>query len=214
MKKNLKMVVLALSLAASVAACKKKDGGGGGGGGETGVPECDDYLAKMDACAKKLGDKGGEGLTKMANMMRGSWKDDVKNEQMKKEMPSTCTKAIQDMKKQMPDCDWGGGAAAPAGPGSAAAAPAPAGSGSDTAAAPAPSGGGDLPAECNDYKTAVEALGKCDKLPAASKDALKQAYDQMSSSWANLPAEAKKNLGAGCKAAADALKQSTASFCN
>ena len=116
-------MVLALLLAASVTACGKK-GGGGSGGGETGVPECDDYLAKMDACAKKMGEKGGgPQLTKMADMMRGSWKDDVKDKDKKAGMPDGCRSAIKDMKKSMPDCDWGG-AADPAPAGSAAAAPA------------------------------------------------------------------------------------------
>ena len=69
MNNRMKVMVLAILVAASVAACKKKDGGGGGGGGETGVAECDDYLAKMDACAKKLGDKGAG--TVVANIDTG-----------------------------------------------------------------------------------------------------------------------------------------------
>jgi len=214
MKNLMKTVVLASLLAASVSACKKKDGGGGGGGGgETGVAECDDYLAKMDACAKKLGDKGGEGITKMANMMRGAWKDDVKDAAKKAEMPKTCTSAIKDMKKQMPDCDWGG-AAEPAG--SAAAAPAGSGSAAGSAAPAAAAGGGDIPAECNDYKAAMEKLAACDKMPQASKDALKQGYDAMSQGWANagsLPPEAKKAMADGCKQGADALMQSGKALC-
>ena len=198
MNKPMKTMVLALLLAASVTACGKK-GGGGSGGGETGVPECDDYLAKMDACAKKMGEKGGgPQLTKMADMMRGSWKDDVKDKDKKAGMPDGCRSAIKDMKKSMPDCDWGG-----------AADPAPAGS---AAAAPA-GGGGDLPAECNDYKAAIESLAKCDKLPQATRDALKQSYDQTSAAWASIPAEGKAALGTACKAAADAVKQSAAA-CN
>jgi hypothetical protein len=102
---KIKTIVLAVLLAASLAACKKKDGGGGGGG--VGVPECDEYLTRMDACAKQMAGKGGEQLTKMADMMRKSWKDDVKNEDMKKSMPDGCKKAVQDMATQMPDCDWG-----------------------------------------------------------------------------------------------------------
>src|SRR5687768_4899423 len=92
-------IVLALVLTASVAACKKKDAGGAGG--SLGVPECDDYLARMDACAKKLGNKGGEGLTKMAAMMSKAWKEEVKNPESKKAMPKACTTAIKDMQKQL-----------------------------------------------------------------------------------------------------------------
>ena len=72
---------------------------------------------------------------------------------------------------------------------------------------------GDLPAECNDYKAAIEALAKCDKLPQATRDALKQSYDQTSAAWASVPAEGKAALGTACKSAADAVKQSAAA-CN
>lgn len=211
MKNFTKMMVLAVLLAGSVTACKKKDGGGGGGA--TGVAECDDYLTRMDACAEKMKGKGGEQLTKMANMMRDSWKEDVKNEEMKKSMPEGCKKAVKDMAKQMPDCDWGVKADEPAKAPEGSAAPA---GGSDTAAgsaAPAAGGGGDLPAECNDYKAAIEALAKCDKLPQATRDALKQSYEQTSAAWASVPAEGRAALGTACKSAADAVKQSAAA-CN
>jgi hypothetical protein len=79
-------------------------------------------------------------------------------------------------------------------------------------AAPA-AAAGDLPAECNDYKAAIEKLAACDKLPQAARDALKQSYDQASASWAGLPAEAKASLASACKAGADAVKQSAA-VCN
>jgi hypothetical protein len=81
-----------------------------------------------------------------------------------------------------------------------------------SAAAPA-AAAGDLPAECNDYKAAIEKLAACDKLPQAARDALKQSYDQASASWAGLPAEAKASLATACKAGADAVKQSAA-VCN
>lgn len=71
----------------------------------------------------------------------------------------------------------------------------------------------DLPAECADYKAAIDALAKCDKLPQATRDALKQSYDQTSTAWATVPAEGKAALGTACKSAADAVKQSAAA-CN
>ena len=74
-------------------------------------------------------------------------------------------------------------------------------------------GGGDLPAECADYKAAIEKLASCDKLPQATRDALKQSYEQTSAAWASVPAEGKAALGTACKAAADAVKQSAAA-CN
>ena len=202
--KNFKTVVLVVLLAASLSACKKKDGAGGGDG--IGVPECDDYLARMDSCAKKLGEKkGGEQLTKMANMMRDSWSKDVKDAEMKKSMPDACKGAIKDMAKQMPECDWGVAAPAAAAPEGSAAAP-------EGSAAPA-AAAGDLPAECGEYKAAIEALAKCDKLPQATRDALKQSYEQTSAAWASVPAEGRAALGTACKSAADAVKQSAAA-CN
>ena len=77
----------------------------------------------------------------------------------------------------------------------------------------APAAGGDLPKECQDYKAAIEKLASCDKLPQASRDALKQAYDQASAGWANLPAESKAGLATACKAGADAVMQSAKATC-
>jgi hypothetical protein len=76
-----------------------------------------------------------------------------------------------------------------------------------------PAAAGDLPAECADYKAAIDALAKCEKLPQATRDALKQSYDQTSAAWATVPAEGKAALGTACKSAADAVKQSAAA-CN
>jgi hypothetical protein len=76
-----------------------------------------------------------------------------------------------------------------------------------------PATAGELPAECGEYKAAIEALATCDKLPQATRDALKQSYDQTSAAWASVPAEGKAALGTACKSAADAVKQSAAA-CN
>lgn len=102
----MKKVVLVLAMV-TAAACGKGSGGGGGGGGDgLGVPECDAYLEKMTACAKKTDANTGKQLEKMRDMMAGSWKTDVKDPELKKEMPKTCTSAIAEMKKQFPNCDW------------------------------------------------------------------------------------------------------------
>ena len=77
----------------------------------------------------------------------------------------------------------------------------------------APAAAGDLPAECNDYKAAIEKLASCDKMPQQARDALKQAYDQASAGWANLPAESKAGLATACKAGADAVMQSAKTTC-
>ncbi len=99
--------------------------------------------------------------------------------------------------------------------GSAAMAPAPTPAPAPAAgsAAAAPAAAGDLPAECNEYKAAIEKLSSCDKMPQQARDALKQAYDQASAGWANLPAEAKANLATACKAGADAVMTSAKQVC-
>ena len=98
----------------------------------------------------------------------------------------------------------------------AAPTPAPAGTAAPAAAgtAPAaPAAAGDLPAECNDYKAAIDKLSSCDKMPQQARDALKQAYDQASAGWASLPAEAKANLATACKAGTDAVTTSAKQVC-
>jgi hypothetical protein len=77
-------------------------------------------------------------------------------------------------------------------------------------------GGGDVPAECNEYKAMIEKLAGCEKMPQQSRDALKQGYDAMSQGWANvgaMPAEAQKAMADGCKQGTDALKQAAGAMC-
>jgi hypothetical protein len=82
----------------------------------------------------------------------------------------------------------------------------------DDKAAPAPAAAGasGLPAECDDYKAAIDKLSTCDAMPKEARDAMKQAFDQASTGWAALPADAKASLATACKAGADAVKQSAA----
>ncbi len=85
--------------------------------------------------------------------------------------------------------------------------------GSGSGAAPA---GGSLPKECQDYTAAMEKLAKCDKMPAATKDAMKQGFDAMKQGWAQLdglPPEALKAMADGCKQGADALMTSGKALC-
>ena len=90
---------LTLFLALCLAACGKKSD-------KIGVAECDAYEDKMAACASKIGGVNGEGMTKMRKMMLDAWKKDAENAETRKEMPKTCTQAVDDMKKQFPQCDW------------------------------------------------------------------------------------------------------------
>jgi hypothetical protein len=70
-----------------------------------------------------------------------------------------------------------------------------------------------MPPECRDYKAAIEALAKCDKLPEETRAALRESLAQTEAAWAEVPAEGQASLGPACKSAADAVKQSAAA-CN
>jgi hypothetical protein len=202
--KNLTIAFLAAASLMSVG-CKKK-----GGAGEA-MAKMGEFKDKMCACKdKKCADDVQDQMNKWSaeNAKSAGDKPEKPDEKTMKEMQEVGTKYGECMAKAMGAGDM---ATPPAGDGSGSAAPA-AGSG-DGSAAPAAAGGGDLPAECKDYQAAIEALAKCDKLPQATRDALKQSYEQTAAAWASIPAEGKAALGTACKSAADAVKQSSAA-CN
>ena len=78
----------------------------------------------------------------------------------------------------------------------------------DPAAAPA----GDVPAECNDYKAALEKVAACgDKIPAATRDSYKDAWTGIEASLKSAATpEAKAALVPGCKAGTEGLKTAAA----
>jgi len=95
--------------------------------------------------------------------------------------------------------------------GTAAATGTASGTASGTAAPAA--GGATGIAECDDYMAQMDAMGKCSKMPDASKAAMQQGADAIKQSvdaWkqAGSPDAAKAGLVQGCKLGADALKQS------
>ncbi len=206
--KNLTIAFLAAASLLTVGACKKK---GGGGAGEA-MAKMGEFADDMCKCKDKAcADKVQEGMTKWSTDMaaKGGEKSTEKpSEADMKKMTEVGQKYAECMTKAMtPAADPAMGSAAAADPatGSAAAA--------DPAAAGGAAAGGDLPAECGEYKAAIEALAKCDKLPQQTRDALKQSYEQTSTAWASIPAEGKAALATACKSAADAVKQSAAA-CN
>lgn len=206
--KNLTIAFLAAASLLTVGACKKK---GGGDAGEA-MAKMEEFSTEMCKCKDKAcADKVQEGMTKWSTDMAakgGAKKDEKPDEASMKKMTEIGQKYAECMTKAMtPAADAAGGSAAPADPatGSAAAA--------DPAAAGGAAAAGDLPAECGEYKAAIEALAKCDKLPQQTRDALKTSYEQTSTAWASVPAEGKAALATACKSAADAVKQSAAA-CN
>ena len=89
------------------------------------------------------------------------------------------------------------------------------GSGSATPEAPPSGDVAGLPPECAEYKAAVEKLASCEKMPQAGRDAMKQSFDAMATSWKDLdklPPEAKASLVASCKQGVSVLKK-TAAVC-
>ncbi len=208
--KNLTIAFLAAASLFTVSACKKK---GGGDAGEA-MAKMEEFSNEMCKCKDKAcADKVQEGMTKWSTDMAakgGEKKDEKPDEASMKKMTEIGQKYAECMTKAMtPAADAAGSAAAGSGSdpatGSAAAA--------DPAAAGGAAAAGDLPAECGEYKAAIEALAKCDKLPQQTRDALKQSYEQTSTAWASVPAEGKAALATACKSAADAVKQSAAA-CN
>ncbi|MDQ3338453.1 MAG: hypothetical protein M4D80_25075 [Myxococcota bacterium] len=133
--------------------------------------------------------------------------DDVAKcqQMMSKEQSDNMAKAIAGAMGTQPD--QGSGSAPDQGSGGSA------GSGSAAPTAESPAG---LPAECTEYKTLVDKLSSCEKLPQASRDMLKKTFDDTSKAWVNidkLPADARAALAGGCKQGADALKQSAGASC-
>ena len=198
MKKFLFVMVAALSLAAM--GCKKKSAGG-------------EAMAKMEGFADDMCKcKDAACVTKVSEAMQ-KWSTEQKPDKDYKPTEEDTKKGTEVMKK-MQECTakaaGGGGAMGGGGSGEAPAGGSdkPAGSGEAPAA-----GGGDLPAECTAYKDAIAKLAACDKMPQQARDALKQAYDQASTGWAGLPAEAKAGLATACKAGADAVMQSGKAVC-
>jgi hypothetical protein len=70
-----------------------------------------------------------------------------------------------------------------------------------------------LPADCNDYKAAIDKLASCDKLAAETRDGLKKAYETTSAAWSSLTPEAKAGLGTSCKTALDAVNAAAKTTC-
>jgi hypothetical protein len=65
----------------------------------------------------------------------------------------------------------------------------------------------DVPPSCADFGKTVEALVRCDQLPQATRDAIRQGYETMKGNWGTTDPHQREIVEEGCKAAGDALKQ-------
>lgn len=73
-----------------------------------------------------------------------------------------------------------------------------------------------LPYACQEYDRLMTKIMTCDKLPQASRAAMKQALDEMKKGWADLasmPASSRDAMGTACQAGADALEQAMSTIC-
>ena len=199
-------ITIAFLAAVSLASfgCKKK-----GGAGEA-MAKMGEFKDQMCKCTdKKCADGVQESMNKWSadNAKSAGDKPEKPSDEDMKKMQEVGTKYGECMAKAM------GGGGDMATPPPADPTPPAGGSGGGAMNGGTAPAGGELPAECKEYQTAIESLAKCDKLPQATRDALKQSYEQTSAAWASVPAEGRAALGTACKAAADAVKQSAVA-CN
>ncbi|CAN5854499.1 hypothetical protein BH11MYX3_BH11MYX3_10600 [soil metagenome] len=204
-------ITIAFLAAVSLASfgCKKK-----GGAGEA-MAKMGEFKDQMCACKDKAcADKVQEGMNKWSadNAKSAGDKPEKPSDEDMKKMQDVGTKYGECMAKAMGGGDMATPPAGDTASGSAGAPPA-GGSGDGAMNGGTQPASGELPAECKDYQAAIEKLSKCDKLPQATRDALKQSYEQTSAAWASVPAEGRAALGTACKSAADAVNQSAAA-CN
>lgn len=190
--------------------CKKKGGMADSMAKHAGFKDAMCKCDKDKACAEKVAAEMDKYNTEQ---MKNTSAEDAKK--MLADMSPEDMKAMGDVAAETEKCKATAMGAAAAAGGDKPAGDKPAG---DKPADPPAAAGAnaDIPSECNDYKAAMEKLAACDKMPQASKDALKQGYDAMSQGWAaakDMPAEAKKAMADGCKQGADALMQSGKALC-
>jgi len=71
-----------------------------------GVAECDAYVQKLNQCADKIGGDNGAALKRFSKRMLDDWKGSASKPDEKSMLAKTCSQAIEDSKKQNPQCDW------------------------------------------------------------------------------------------------------------
>lgn len=66
-----------------------------------------------------------------------------------------------------------------------------------------------LPAACVAYQDRLWRLSECDQLPISGRRALREAWNQIATSWSQLPPMQRANLAEGCRMASSALDEAT-----
>ena len=78
-------------------------------GDKVGVPECDEYIAKYEACINSKVPEAQRAMFKTSfETMRKSWKESAANPQSKAALASGCKQALDTAKQSMSafSCDW------------------------------------------------------------------------------------------------------------
>jgi hypothetical protein len=70
-----------------------------------------------------------------------------------------------------------------------------------------------VPLVCGDWKAAIDKLRMCTALPENARESLIAVYQEASTGWGSLPAEAKRNLVAVCRAGADSVLKGAKATC-
>jgi hypothetical protein len=79
------------------------DGGGAPAGGETGVKECDEYVASFERCLPKLPEGSRDALKKALDAQLDGFKKTAQTPEGKTSLGGTCTTLLENLKKN-PAC--------------------------------------------------------------------------------------------------------------
>ena len=77
-------------------------------GDKIGVPECDEYIAKVEACLAKVPPAGQPAVKSSLDAMRKSWKDAAATPQGKAGLAAGCKQALETAKTTYSSygCSW------------------------------------------------------------------------------------------------------------
>jgi hypothetical protein len=186
--KNLTIAFLAAASLFTVGACKKKGG----------AAEAVEKMGQLKDAMCKCTDKACAEKVQADYLAYGKTMEGKKEEKPDQAAIDKLMGLAGEYMKCYEKATGAGGEATPPAAGSAA----------PTEGSAAAAGGADLPQDCKDYQAAIEAFTKCEKVPAAARDAAKKSFEGASASWATATEEIKAQMGSVCKSAADGLKQS------
>ena len=96
-------VTLIVAVGLVCAACNKKQETSSQEGDKIGVQECDDYLAKFEACMKDVPEQGRPAMEEVMKQNRDAWKEMAKDSATRAGLKTSCQTAL-DALAQNPAC--------------------------------------------------------------------------------------------------------------